>query len=61
MHEINFLELSKVKIIEIVNVEIDNDIVVATLITSHFNRVTEKPFMFDKSEWEKVKKRGYVE
>lgn len=44
MHEINFIELSKNKILEINDVIMQDAHVIAVLTTSQFNRVTTKPY-----------------
>lgn len=61
MHEINFLETSKERVVDIVKVEYKDDHVTAILVTEQFGRRTRKPFIFTVDEWERIRKRGYVE
>ena len=61
MHNINFLELTKVKIVKIVGIERDGRCIIADLVTSHFGRRTQRRFFFEESEWETIKERGWVE
>ena len=61
MHNINFLELAKVKIVKVVGVERDGQCIIADLVTSHFGRRTQKRYKFDTDEWETIKERGWIE
>ena len=61
MHNNSFLEDAKVKIVRIVDIESDGRFITADLLTTHFGRVTQRRFTFEKDEWERVKERGWVE
>ena len=61
MHNINFLQESRVKIVKVVGIERDGRCIVADLVTTHFGRVTQRRFVFEESEWEQVRERGYIE
>ena len=61
MHNNSFLEDAKVKIVRIIDVERDGRLITADLVTTQFSRVTQKRHTFERSEWKRVKERGYVE
>ena len=61
MHNINFLQESRVKILKIIGIERDGRCIVADLVTEQLGRRTQKRYKFDINEWEQVRKRGYVE
>ena len=61
MHNINFLELAKVKIVKVVKVECDGRCIIADLVTTHFGRRTQKRYKFGVDEWETIKERGWIE
>ena len=61
MHNINFLQEARVKIEKVVGIERDGRCIVADLVTEHFGRRTQRRVIFEKSEWEQVRERGYIE
>ena len=61
MHNNSFLEDAKVKIVRIIDVERDGRLITADLVTTQFNRVTQKRYEFSVDEWERIKERGWVE
>ncbi len=61
MHENDFLEQSKVKIVAIHSVLPQERKIKAVITTSHFGRLTTKPYEISKMEWEKMILRGYIE
>ena len=61
MHNINFLQDSRVKILKIIDIERDGQCIVADLVTEHFGRRTQKRYKFELNEWETVKERGWIE
>ena len=61
MHENDFLEKSKVKIVAIHSVLPLDRKVKAVITTSHFGRLTTKPYEIKKTEWNNLILRGYIE
>lgn len=61
MHNINFLQEARMKIVKVVGIERDGRRIIADLVTSHFGRRTQRRFVFEESEWERIKERGWVE
>jgi len=49
------------KIVRIIDIERDGRLITADLVTTQFSRVTQKRFKFDVDEWERIKKRGWIE
>lgn len=61
MHENDFLEKSKVKIVAIHSVLPLERKVKAVITTSHFGRLTTKPYEISKMEWSDIILRGWIE
>ena len=57
---IDFTELSRHKIISIDSVVFKNNVVKAVLTTSHFNRVTTKPYWFSYKDYLKTIEKMYI-
>ena len=57
---IDFTELSRHKIISIDSVVFKNNVVKAILTTSHFNRVTTKPYWFSYKDYLKTIEKMYI-
>jgi len=61
VYENDFLEQSKLKIVAIHDVlPLDRNIK-AVITTSHFGRLTTKPYEICKTEWKDIILRGYIE
>ena len=60
MQEIDFIELSKEKIVRVVRVEEKDDYVFTTLVIEQYRQLKQRPYKFRKDKWQKVKERGYV-
>ena len=60
MHNNNFTELSRHKILTIESVVFKDNVVKAILTTSHFNRVTTKPFWFSYKDYLKTIEKMYI-
>ena len=61
MHENDFLEQSKLKIVAIHDVLPLDRKVRAIITTSHFGRLTKKTYEIDNTKWRKMILRGYIE
>ena len=61
MHNNDFLEQSKLKIVAIHDVLPLDRKVKAVITTSHFGRQTTKSYEISKFEWENIILRGYIE
>lgn len=57
---IDFTELSRHKIISIESVVFKDNVVKAIITTSHFNRVTTKPYWFNYSDYLQTIERMYI-
>ena len=57
---IDFTELSRHKIISIESVVFKDNVVKAILTTSHFNRVTTKPYWFSYKDYLKTIEKMYI-
>jgi len=60
MYNLEFEELSKHKILNIESVVVEGELVKIILTTSHFDRVTTKPYWFTRKEYLKVIERMYI-
>ena len=60
MHNNNFNELSKHKIVEINSVVFQDNVIKAVFTTKQFNRITMKPYWLTRSDYEKVIERMYI-
>ena len=60
MHNNSFTELSKHKILTIESVVFKNNVVKAVLTTTHFRRVTTKPYWFNYVDYLKVIEQMYI-
>jgi len=61
VYENDFLEQSKLKIVAVHSVLPLDRKVKAVITTSHFGRLTTKPYEISKMEWEKIILRGWIE
>lgn len=61
MYEDNFDDISRIKIVAVNQVDYDNGLIKAVVTTSHFGRVTTKPYSFTLAEWGEIVERGYIE
>ena len=61
MYENDFLEQSKLKIVAIHDVLPLKRKVRARITTSHFGRLTTKPYEICKTEWNEIVLRGWIE
>jgi len=62
MHENTFLKDVQIKIISVIDViEIDEQYLLADLVTEQFGRRTQKRHVFDRETWELMRERGYIE
>ena len=62
MHDIDFKELKKNKILKIHNVKTEGNTVIAEFTTIEFNRVTMKPYYFTRDQYkESVEKMEVIE
>ena len=60
MHDNNFLKDSTIKIVTIHTVTPSDKHVRATITTSHFGRVTTRPYVINNSEWNEIILRGWI-
>lgn len=61
MYENDFVEISKLKIVAVHSVLPLDRKVKAVITTSHFGRLTTKPYEICKTEWESIILRGWIE
>ena len=61
MHEDNFVEQSQIKIVAVHEVLPLERKVKAVITTSHFGRLTTKPYEIDVLDWEEIIFRGWIE
>jgi len=61
MHEDNFVEQSQIKIVAVHEVLPLERKVKAVITTSHFGRLTTKPYEIDVLDWEEIILRGWIE
>ena len=61
MYENDFLEQSKLKIVAVHSVLPLDRKVKAVITTSHFGRLTTKPYEISKIEWNDIILRGWIE
>ncbi len=61
MYENDFLEISKLKIVAVHSVLPLDRKVKAVITTSHFGRLTTKPYEIDVFEWHKIILRGWID
>lgn len=61
MYANDFDDVSKCKILAVNKVELHDKTIKAVVTTSHFNRVTTKPYKFNLLDWAMILERGYIE
>ena len=60
MHDVDYTDFY-LKIIKVRKVELQGKTVKAVVTTSHFGRVTTRPYEFTLAEWGKIVERGWIE